>query len=130
MTTREGLTLLPSGNVFTIDCYGDIPNSEMFNVSTQTWSSAGPTPAILADASSAEIGPAVLRPDGTVICFGATGHNAVFNSTTGKWSSAPDFPSISAGELVCEDAPACLEPSGNVISPGESLQLRYAVGLS
>ena len=73
---EEGLTLLPNGNVFTIDCW-DIPNSEIFNVSTQTWSSAGNTPAILADAASAEMGPTVLRPDGTVICFGATGRNVV-----------------------------------------------------
>lgn len=111
---EEPLVLLPNGNVFTIDCW-DIPNSEIFNVSTATWSSAGKTPVVLADASSAEVGPAVVRPDGTVICFGATGHNAVFNSNTSSWGTAPDFPKSGTLQLLCEDAPAVLLPDGNVL---------------
>lgn len=111
---EEALTLLPNGNVLTVDCW-DIPNTEIFNVATQTWSSAGKTPVALADASSAEIGPAVVRPDGTVIQFGATGHNAVFNSLTGSWATAPDFPKYNSLQLLCEDAPAVLLTSGNVL---------------
>ncbi len=84
------------------------------------WTSAGSTIVQLADnstpSSSFELGPAVLRPDGTVLATGATGHNAVFNSTTNTWTAAPDFPTNSGGtQLDIADGPATLLPNGNVL---------------
>src|SRR5262249_31736119 len=77
---------------------------------------------LLTDAASQEIGPAVLRPNGTVFATGATGHNAVYNTGTGQWSAGPDFPFIPGqGQLDIADGPAALLPSGNVLaaaSPG------------
>jgi hypothetical protein len=64
---------------------------------------------------SFEVGPAVLRPDGTVFYTGASdcapGHTAVYNSSTGKWIKGPDF----ANGDAANDAPAALEINGNVI---------------
>ncbi len=115
---EEGLTLLPNGTVLVVDA---TPNhSEIFNPATQTWTSAGTTPANLVG-QGLEIGPQVLRPDGTVICFGGGGHNCIYNTVTGQWSLAPDFPSVNGTLLDCADAPACLLPNGNVLvmaSPG------------
>jgi hypothetical protein len=72
--------------------------------------------------SSFELGPAMLRPDGTVLATGAIGHNSVFNSNTNTWTAAPDFPKNTANaQLDCADAPAALLPNGNVLvatSPG------------
>ncbi|HZT44337.1 MAG TPA: IPT/TIG domain-containing protein, partial [Chthonomonadaceae bacterium] len=117
---EENWTLLPNGKMLTVDVT-DIPNSELFNSSTNAWSSAGNTPYSIVDATDQEIGPAVLRPDGTVICFGGNGSNAVYNSSTGAWSSAPSFPVIGGSQYDVADGPACLLPSGNVLvmaSPG------------
>ena len=117
---EEGLVLLPNGNVLTVDAV-NTPNSEIFNSKSLSWSSGGSTINNLVQASTEEIGPMVLRPDGTVICFGGSQHNSIYNTKTGKWSAGPDFPSVSGGQLDCADAPACLLPSGNVIcstSPG------------
>ncbi|MFY9645430.1 MAG: hypothetical protein WAK29_09635 [Terriglobales bacterium] len=118
---EEGWTLLPSGEVLTVDANDDNTNSEIYNPKTGAWTSAGSTIVQLEDPSSHELGPAVLRPDGTVLATGATGHNAVYNSATGIWTKAPDFPKVKAGQLDIADGPAALLPSGNVLcmtSPG------------
>jgi len=117
---EEGLVLLPNGNVLTVDAV-NTPNSEIFNSVSLNWSAGGSTINNLVQASTEEIGPMVLRPDGTVICFGGSAHNSIYNTITKTWTAGPDFPSVTAGQLDCADAPACLLPSGRVIcctSPG------------
>src|SRR6185369_9924854 len=75
-------------------------------------------PDLFADGSgSHEIGPAVLRPDGTVFAVGATPNTAVYNSSTGVWTAGPTFPN----NLDSADGPASILPNGNVlvaVSPG------------
>ena len=126
---EEGWTLLPNGNVLTVDANNtsDLTNSELYNPASGRWQSAGSTIVKLEDTNadnsgSHEMGPQVLRPDGTVIAFGATGHNAIYNSHTGKWTVGPDFPDIAGqGRLDVADGPAALLPDGNVLvaaSPG------------
>lgn len=144
---EEGWTLLPNGNVLTVDAYVPIPpftfmptgtNSELYNSSTGTWHSAGSTGVQLWDSQNAcgspspsfELGPAVLRPDGTVFatgsdsCPGAPGKTAIYNTFTGKWSAGPSFPS----DLSIMDGPAALEPNGKVImaaSPDEGQPVTF-----
>jgi hypothetical protein len=123
---EEGWNLLASGRVLTVDAYTSDTvltgtNSELFNGATNKWSTAGSTIVQLWDSNcmlgggSFEVGPAVLRPDGTVIATGASdcepGHTSVFNSKTGKWTKGPDFPNSDAAN----DAPAALEISGKVV---------------
>jgi len=122
---EEGWTLLPDGTILTVDAQA-APGAERFVPSLDAWLSAGSTPQNLVDASSEEMGPAVLRPDGTVFATGATGHNAVYVppvtlTGTGTWLAAPDFPLLFGQQLDIADGPACLLPSGNVLcaaSPG------------
>jgi hypothetical protein len=118
---EEGWTLLPGGKVLTVDANNGSTNSEIYDPATGSWSSAGSTIVQLTDPGSHELGPAVLRPDGTVLYTGATGHNAVFNSVTSTWSAAPDFPKVGLQQLDIADGPAALLPNGNVLcmtSPG------------
>jgi hypothetical protein len=118
---EEGWTLLPGGKVLTVDANNGSTNSEIYNPTTGSWSPGGSTLVQLTDPGSHELGPAVLRPDGTVLYTGATGHNAVFNSVTSTWSTAPDFPKVGFQQLDIADGPAALLPNGNVLcmtSPG------------
>jgi Big-like domain-containing protein len=123
---EEGWTLLPNGQVLTVDAYTSNTvltgtNSEVYDPSTNTWSSAGSTINQLWDSNcqrgggSFEVGPAVLRPDGTIFATGASdcsaGHTAVYNTTTGTWTAGPDF----ASSQAANDAPAALEINGNVV---------------
>ena len=131
---EEGWTLLPDGRVLTVDAYvfsydANGTNSELYDPRRATWSSAGSTVVQLwdsypsADKASYEVGPAVLRPDGTVLATGANGgphgagHTSIFDTHTGIWTPGPDFPSA----LDISDGPAALLPDGNVLletSPG------------
>jgi hypothetical protein len=122
---EEGWTLLPDGTVLTVDAI-NAPNAEKFIPSTGQWISAGNTIVRLEDPNSQEIGPAILRPDGTVLATGATGHNAVYTPPAnpqdpGTWVAAPDFPKVNGQQLDIADGPAALLPNGNVLvatSPG------------
>ena len=131
---EEGWTLLPNGSVLTVDAYvrkydANGMGSEIYDPSSGTWSSAGSTGVQLWDSypsasrASYEVGPAVLRPDGTVFATGAmgtphsAGHTSIYDTHTGLWTPGPDFP----GGLDVADGPAALLPNGNVLvetSPG------------
>ena len=124
---EEGWTLLPNGKVLAVDAYTDLgdpngKNSETYDPATGTWSTAGSTIVQLWDShGSYEVGPAMLRPDGTVFATGANGagagHTSIYNTKNGTWTAGPDFPN----GLDIADGPAALLPDGNVLvsaSPG------------
>jgi hypothetical protein len=118
---EEGWTLLPNGEVLTVDTNSGSNYSEIYNPATGAWSYAGNTVADVVDYVADEIGPAILRPDGTVLQTGATGHNAIYNTVTSAWSAAPDFPILNGKQMDIADGPAALLPNGNVLcmtSPG------------
>jgi hypothetical protein len=124
---EEGWTLLPDGSVLTVDTnnLADLTHSERYLSSLGGWISAGSTIAKLddtnADGTGHEIGPAVLRPNGTVFAVGATGFTSIYHppgnpNQTGRWEPGPTFPSIPGqGQFVTADGPAALLPDGNVL---------------
>ena len=129
---EEPMVLIPNGNLLTVDGYvfqydATGTNSEIYNANTGTWSGAGSTIVQLWDSfpnanqASYEVGPAALRPDGTVFATGANGggpaHTSIYNTKTARWTPGPDFPD----NLGIADGPACTLPNGNVFmmaSPG------------
>lgn len=140
INSEEGWTLLPDGTILTVDLdAGSLSdNSEIYNPATGQWKSAGSTMVQLASPGqnrcikyarhrcyrpAGEIGPAILRPDGTVFATGSwtgsspytgAGHTAIYHtrgSLNGTWTAGPDFPN---GDFAA-DAYAILEPSGNVL---------------
>jgi hypothetical protein len=143
---EEGWTLLPNKQVLTVDAYVPInipyiptgTNSEIYVPASGKWHSAGSTIVQLWDSwltcgelsgepntgPTFEVGPAVLRPDGTVFYSGSNtcgpgipGHTAIYDSNTGSWTAGPDFPD----SLNIAGGPAVLEPNGKVLvmaSPG------------
>jgi hypothetical protein len=140
---EEGWTLLPDKQLLTVDSYvftGTCgQNSELYNPVTGKWSSAGNVGVVLSDCaspggkSSFELGPQVLRPDGTVVAFAGTTCNfssnkscsngtlkvvsptAIYNSTTGTWKVGPNLPTVGGRNYTLADAPAALEPNGKVL---------------
>jgi uncharacterized protein (TIGR03437 family) len=112
LNSEEGWTLLPDGTVLTVNVQNGT-QSERYFPSTDSWVSAGTTVAPLA--TLLEMGPQVLRPNGTVFVAGSTGHTAVYNVATGTWAAGPDFPVSDARQLAVVDGPGSLLPSGNIL---------------
>jgi len=139
---EEGWTLMPDGTILTADVK-NAPNSEIFNPADLTWTSAGSTIVDLHSPSPfgclnfgpngeycyyppGEIGPAILRPDGTVFATGSTpqggssGNTAIYtpgkNGAPGTWKAGPSFP---AGDDAGDEFAALL-PNGNVLVDGNS----------
>jgi hypothetical protein len=134
--SEEGWTLLRDGSILTVDVKNN-PNSERFTSATVKWASAGSTGFDLQEPPTGqsikyghgliyhppgEVGPAILRPDGTVFATGGlhkgakAGHTAIFHPSTGIWTDGPDFP---AGESA-GDAYAALLPNGKVLVESET----------
>ena len=133
---EENWILLPNGRVLNVETYAySLYNpagtrSEIYDPGTGQWSDAGSTVVQLWDSAAAcggesaasyEVGPMVLRPDGTVFATGANacgaGHTAIYDTRTGTWTAGPDFPN----GLDIADGPAAVETNGNVLmmaSPG------------
>lgn len=135
---EEGWTLLPDGSVLAIDVK-KAPNTEIYSVPEKAWTSAGSTIVDLHSPSQlgciaygpggslcydppGEIGPAILRPDGTVFATGSytpgngPGNTALYDPATGQWAVGPVFPNgDNAG-----DSFAALLPNGNVLVEGDS----------
>ncbi|MBV8852350.1 MAG: choice-of-anchor D domain-containing protein [Sinobacteraceae bacterium] len=133
---EEGWTLLPDGSVLTL-AVASAPAAERLVLSNGDtngiWVSAGATPADLHTRSPdktaltapgcpsysppGEMGPALLRPDGSVFAIGANGLTAVYSPASNSWASGPSVPN----GLNIQDGPAVVLPSGHVLfgaSPG------------
>lgn len=133
---EQGYELLPNNRVLTIDIWtnsatqGNATNAERYDPRSGVWTGAGRTPVSLVDpyvCGNFEIGPAVLRGDGTVVAFGGnTGcaaptadPTAIYDSARNRWSAGPNLPAVcgTQGNLSCDlaDAPAALLPDGNIL---------------
>lgn len=154
MNTEEGWTLLPNGTVLSVNCYKeykinhdtgddsfpypfDLTQSEIYNPKTGEWSYGGSTIFPLSDTATMgqvdvphefEMGPPVLRPDGTVFCAGSNGNTAVYDTKTKKWHQGPRLPSLPSPEfqLGIQDGPGALLPNGNVLFAASPILPSYS----
>jgi hypothetical protein len=133
--SEEGWTLMPDGTILTADVL-KAPNSERYLPDQATWISDGSTGVDLHSKTTVsgclpypggcyyppgEIGPQILRPDGSVLVTGSTNgkkraHTSLYRpgatpTDPGTWTPGPDFP---AGEST-GDAAASLLTNGNVL---------------
>ena len=148
---EEGWILLRGGNVLTLDVL-DAPLAEEYSTSKQEWQAIAAVPVDLRSPTTAvgclnygpggslcyyppgEIGPAILRPDGSVFATGSfanddpnldptsAGHTAIYDTDTRTWKKGPDFPIVEyQGKKYGDNAGdefAVLLPNGKVLVEG------------
>lgn len=148
---EQGYELLPNGDVLTIDVWtnysgGNATNAEQYLASSNAWTGAGNTPSSLVDpyqCGNWEIGPAALRPDGTVVAFGgntgcaalvtalgasaAADPTAIYDYLSNSWTAGPDVPAactattnFPTANCTLADAPAAVLPNGNILFAASS----------
>lgn len=118
---EEAFTPLPNGDVMAVDVWSTNSGSDdtwIYDTAAGTWSAGAATSCYLSDPSSRELGPSMVRPDGTVIQFGDNAScNSLYTVSTNTWTAAPNF----GNGYDVADGPAALLPDGNVLvqaSPG------------
>ena len=126
---RQGYALLQTGNVLTINVWNS-PGTQQYNPGTGAWTTLASTPASLVDPAACgnyAIGPAVTRPDGTVVAFGGntgctaspTDPSAIYTPSSNSWIAGPDLPAVCGtnGTTSCTlaNAPAAMLPNGNIL---------------
>ena len=158
---EENIALLQNGLLLTVDAYVRVPpnftnvscgqGAELYNLRTVTgtitgtWSATGNVVDQQSDClgvnASFEVGPLVVRPDGTAVSFSGVTQQAtttpvyadVYNPTAGTWSQLAQIPCVNTAtqlQTACgagtvyytlADAPAAVLPNGNILfaaSPG------------
>lgn len=119
--SEETWVLLPNNTIITPQCQNH-PGSEKYIIANNAWQNEGNIPVDLVEASSIEIGPAVLLPDGRTFCVGATSNTALYtmpaiNTNQGIWATGPIIPTVNKLTLGSKDGPGCLMVNGNVLFP-------------
>lgn len=128
---EEGWTLLPytsgspEGQFLTVDTNSS-PNTyyEIYDSTTQNWTHTSIGFQLY---GRGEIGPQVLRADGTVFVVGAsdgarTGRTGIYSpGNPGTWTQGPDLPLQNGCILSGADTGAALLTSGNVLIGANTL---------
>ncbi len=133
LNDEEGWTLLPNGKVLTVlnnvDAVVGVPGyipkftgAQVYNPKSGKWSFTPSTVVQLSpccdveNTPAGEIGPSVLRPDGTVFVVGANnGFTSIYNTKKNKWKPGPRLPVDPVlGELCNIDGIGSVLPNGNV----------------
>jgi hypothetical protein len=121
---EENWTLLGDGTVLTVDVVST-PNAEKYIPFDNNWVSAGTTPSAMTNSTSLgyEMGPSVLRFDGTVMAFGANSFTAIYTppatpTDPGSWAAGPPMTGLGMA-----DAPACLLPNGRILIAASPLPI-------
>src|SRR5258705_7271548 len=97
VNNEEAWTLLPNKQLLTVDARNGT-NSELYVPASGKWHSAGST--IVELSAGLEVGPAGLRPNGTVFATGARGPTAVYDTSTDSRRIGRGFSVVSARQLA------------------------------
>ena len=113
---------MPDNTIAAPSCVAP-PTAWVFDIASNLWQAPPPDelPVSIVDPDDHEIGPGLLRHDGTAFFLGANEHTAIFdpNASPNKWSNGPDLPAqrVSGNQLPIgiQDGPATLLVNGNVL---------------
>lgn len=115
---EETWTLLPDGNVLTVDRFSP-PGAEKYVTANDQWVDEASPVSLLLAGIPLEMGPAILLPDRRVFAIGAVMSTGLYTSPEppaqiGTWVDGPQFPKIGETYLGAAGLPACLLPNGRV----------------
>lgn len=121
---EDSWVLMPDGTVVGPSCQLASPNATtwVYDPASNTWTQGNDLPVGVVDTDDDEIGPGLLRYDGTAFFIGANGHTAIYDPSQPKpqrWSNGPDLPTqgVSGTSMAIgiHDGPGCVMVNGNVL---------------
>jgi hypothetical protein len=122
---EESWVLMPDNTIATPSCQ-NAPNTWVYSILNDKWNPGNQLNESVVSPDDSEIGPGLLRYDGTAFFLGANekdqyhGNTAIYSATaTPKWMNGPVLPSVDVeGRFAltgAHDAPAALLVNGNIL---------------
>src|SRR5262249_13299944 len=109
---EETWVLLPDGSILSYDIFSSPAAgpgfAQRYIPSTNTWVDAGNVPIPLTNTTTlgAELGPALLLPDGRIFQIGANSNTVLYSPSTNTWTAGPTIPNSKGPD----DPPAAMRP--------------------
>jgi hypothetical protein len=105
---------MPDNTIAAPSCT-DPPTTWVYDIATDLWHPRNDLPVSIVDVQN-EVGPALLRYDGTAFFLGSNQHTAIYNPAANpKWSNGPDLPDQNGLKIGIVDGPAALLVNGNIL---------------
>ena len=115
---EESWVLMPDNSIASVSCNGP-PGTWVYDIAIDSWSATNalPTSIVLAPPGDvAEIGPGLLRYDGTAFFIGGNQHTAIYSAAAApQWSNGGDVPPAGKQNLGVMDGPGAILPNGNIL---------------
>jgi hypothetical protein len=111
---EESWVLMPDGTIAAPSCFMS-PTTWVYDITSDNWIPGDPLIKNVVNIVL-EIGPGLLRYDGTAIFLGANQFTAIFSPTAEpQWKNGPDMPMQDGSNVGVVDGPAALLPNGNIL---------------
>jgi hypothetical protein len=113
--TEESWVLMPDNTVATPSCLHPSDNW-VYDVVANQWNKGNSLPQTIIDTGDNEIGPGLLRYDGTAFFVGSTEHTANYSpSAAPPWANGPDLPAQGGSSISVHDGPGAVLVNGNIL---------------
>lgn len=120
---EDSWVLMPDNTVVGPSCMAaPVPLTWVYHVASNQWILNNPPSTFkgIVDPSDDEIGPGLLRYDGTAFFLGANEHTAIYSpNVSPQWSNGPDLPDQTVNgqptKIGIHDGPAAIMVNGNIL---------------
>jgi hypothetical protein len=119
---EDSWVLMPDNTIAAPSCQNP-PTTWVYQIATNEWQKGNdlpPPPFGIVDREDHEIGPGLLRYDGTAFFIGANEHTGVYSpNASPQWSNGPDLPDQTVNGIPTaigiHDGPATVLVNGNIL---------------
>lgn len=118
--SEESFVLMPDDTIASVSCISPT-QTNLYTIGTDSWTTGNALPTDITGpipGAVNEIGPGLLRYDGTAFFVGGNQHTAIYDPKARvRWRNGPDIPSPDGGrtQLGTIDGPAAILPDGNIL---------------
>ena len=116
---EDSWVLMPDNTIAAPSCMAP-PTTWVYDIASDQWQKTNDLPVSIVDPEDSEIGPGLLRYDGTAFYLGANEHTGIYApGASPQWSNGPDLPAQTVGgtatPIGIHDGPGTVLVNGNLL---------------
>lgn len=114
-SNEDSWVLMPDNTVVAPSCINP-PQTCIYNIATDQWITGNNLPTSIISAAGSEVGPGLLRYDGTAFFIGGNQNTATYSATaTPQWANGISLPAQGGQNIGIVDGPGVLLINGNIL---------------